>query len=105
MEQAMTRNNVINQLDAIALNAYTKKELEQKLNEIFGVELEFDWDTVNWGVDELERLACSTNVNGNDLTLPNELQGYIDIYWLPCKQPNQSGTEVYVIYCDTQWDY
>lgn len=105
MEQAMTRNNVINQLDAIALNAYTKKELEQKLNEIFGVELEFDWDTVNWGVDELERLECSTNVNGNELTLPTELQGYIDIYWLPCKQPNQRGTEVYVIYCDTQWDY
>lgn len=103
MVQAMTRNNVINQLDAIALNAYTKQELEQKLNDIFGVELEFDWNTVNWGVDELERLECSTD--GNELIVPKELQGYIDIYWLPCKQPNQSGTEVYVIYYDTQWNY
>ena len=66
MVQAMTRNNVINQLDAIALNAYTKKELEQKLNEIFGVELEFDWDTVNWGVDELA-------VSYTHLTLPTIL--------------------------------
>lgn len=105
MVQAMTRNNVINQLDAIVLNAYTKKELENRLNEIFGVELEFDWNTVNWSIDELERLECSTNVNGNELTLPNELQGSIDIYWLPCKQPNRNNTEIYVIYYDTQWNY
>lgn len=103
MEQELTRNNVIDKLDAMQLNAYTKQELEQKLNEIFGVELEFDWNTVNWGVDELERLECSTE--GNELIVPKELQGYIDIYWLPCKQPNQSGTEVYVIYYDTQWNY
>lgn len=105
MVQAMTRNNVINQLDAIALNAYTKKELENRLNEIFGVELEFDWNTVNWSIDELKRLECSTNVNGNELTLPNELQGSIDIYRLPCKQPNRNNTEIYVIYYDTQWNY
>lgn len=47
MEQVLTRNNVINQLDAMQLNAYTKKELENRLNEIFGVELEFDWNAVN----------------------------------------------------------
>ena len=103
MEQALTRNNVINQLDAIALNAYTKKELEQKLNKIFGVELEFDWNTVNWSVDELERLECSTK--GNELIVPKGLQGSINIYWLPCKQPNRSNTEIYVIYYDAQWNY
>lgn len=103
MEQALTRNNVINQLDAMQLNAYTKKELENRLNEIFGVELEFEWNTINWGVDEFEHLECSTK--GNELIVPNELQGSIDIYWLPCKQPNRNNTEIYVIYYDTQWNY
>ena len=103
MTKALTRNDVINELEAMQLNAYTKKELEDRLNEIFGVELEFEWNTVNWGVDEVERLECSTE--GNELIVPKELQGYIDIYWLPCKQPNTSGTEVYFIYYHTQWDY
>ena len=41
MTKVMTRNDVINELEAMQLKAYTKKELEDRLNEIFGVELEF----------------------------------------------------------------
>ena len=94
------RNNVIKQLNHKLVNlSFTKDDVQKIVNDTFGTNVKIEWNCYEDG-----GLVCYDAMFSTDemfladgAKVDDALVGDFDLYWFPCKQPNNLGTEVYIV--------
>lgn len=100
----MLRKELVAKLESLVHRRYSKKDLVEMVNFIFGVnDIEIDWHCYE-EENFLEDYNAMFTTYDNEKVAKN-LRGDFDIYYLELKQPNQSGHEVYVTEVGYEFKY
>lgn len=101
------RNKVIGKLNHQLVNqSFTKEEVQKIVNETFGTNVKIEWDCyVDGGLVCYNAMFSTDEMFLEDgAKVDDALVGDFDLYWFPCKQPNNLGAEVYIVEVGVEWN-